>query len=154
MRAPLEAYDSQERGCAMRHVFLVVLSFLLAGCSGSPTAPAATAVRTEALLATGRWSSGPACLSVTESAADLYFGCWHGQFTRPSVGTDGTFSAEGTYRFEAGPVRDETGQTARFTGSISGETLTLAVDRTDQSIPRSTFAVVLSGSGTCTQLCL
>ena len=137
----------------MRHVFLVVLGFLLAGCSGSPTAPAATGVRAEVLLATGRWSAGPACLSVTESAVDLYDGCWHGQFGRPRVGSDGTFSADGTYRFEAGPVRDETGQTARFSGSVSGDTLALTVERTDKSIPPVSYTVSLSGPGECVPLC-
>jgi hypothetical protein len=137
----------------MRHVCWVVFGVLLAGCSGGPTAPQPNAAQAEVLLAVGRWSSGPACLSVTESSVDIYSGCWHGQFKRPQVGSDGTFSGEGTYRFEAGPVRDETGQTALFSGSISGDTLTLTVVRTDKSISAVSYALSPSGEGECVPLC-
>ena len=138
----------------MRHILLVALCVaLLGGCNGSPTAPAASAVHAETMLTAGRWSSGPACLNVTESSCDLYAGCWHGQFSRPRMNADGTFTIEGTYRYEAGPVTNETGQTARFSGSISGETLTLTVERTDQTVPRTSYAVVLGGSDTCVPLC-
>jgi len=141
----------------MRHtsfVALAILASVLAGCHGSPTTPGVSIHDETSPLQSGRWSSGPACLTVTESAADLYSGCWHGHFARPRVSSDGKFTVEGTYRFEAGPVTNETGYAARFVGSMSGETLNLTVERTDQSIPPVSFAVTLSGEGNCAQLCL
>jgi len=91
---------------------------------------------------------------VTEAVADLYSGCWHGHFTRPRI-SNGKFTADGTYRFEAGPVTNENGQSARFTGSITGGTLTLKVERTDPSTQAQpvTFEMTL-GEGRCTQLCV
>jgi hypothetical protein len=130
-----------------------LLVLALAGCNGSPTAPrVATTNETPPQLASGVWSSGPACLNVTDAGVDLYSGCWHGRFSRPSVDSEGRFTAEGTYRFEAGPVKDETGQAARFTGQITGDTLTLTVERSDRTVPAATFAVT-RGEGICTRLC-
>lgn len=136
----------------MRHILVVAL--FLAGCHGGPTAPGVSVHDETSPLQSGRWSSGPACLTVTESAADLYSGCWHGHFARPRISSDGKFTVEGTYQFEAGPVTNETGYAARFVGSISGETLTLTVERTDKSIPAQSFSVTLSGEGNCPQLCV
>ena len=137
----------------MRRRLLVAPLALLAlvACS-SPTAPAANAPVAPATLAQGRWGAGTTCLNVTESLADLHAGCWHGQFATPRL-TDGAFSVEGTFRFEAGPARDETGPPARFVGTVNGTTLTLRVERADPSVQPVTFILEL-GEGTCQQLCV
>jgi len=136
---------------------------LLAGCDHSnPTEPTQAQGVTEprALMSLGRWStesSNGACLTVEDTQVTLIAGCWRGRFSRPSIGADGTFSAEGTFRFEAGPSRDDPAPPAHFTGAISGTSLTLNIQRTGQSgssdAPVS-FALTFSGEGTCSPLCV
>jgi hypothetical protein len=103
------------------------------------------------VLAAGQWSTGAGCLNVTDATVDLYAGCWHGRFARPQL-VNGAFSMDGTFRFEAGPVKDES-VNARFTGSVTGDTMTLNVQRTDPSIQAVTYEMKL-GEGRCTQLCV
>lgn len=140
----------------MRHLLIVVPIVVLSLLScGSPTAPSPTvqgAPVASALLAPGRWSTGSACMNVTESMADLHAGCWHGRFARPRL-SGGSFTIEGTYRFEAGPEKDETGANARFIGSITGDTLTLRVERADPSSQPLTYVLEL-GEGSCQPLCV
>lgn len=143
----------------MRHLHVVVVLALL-GCGGSPTAPLPAQQQqgpgvphAAPMLATGRWSTGSACMNVTESTVDFYAGCWHGQFNRPQIVAD-AFTIEGTYQFEAGPTRDESGSNARFVGSLSGETLTLRVERSTPAINEQPLTYVLElGEGTCQRLC-
>lgn len=149
----------------MRHAILLTAAIavvLLAGCDHSnPTEPVQAQGVTEprALMSLGRWSGdgSGACLTVENAQANLIAGCWRGRFSRPSIGADGTFSAEGTFRFEAGPSRDDPAPPAHFTGSISGSSLTLTVQQTGQSSSNNapvSFALTFSGEGTCSPLCL
>lgn len=141
----------------MRKLLFVTFSIasLLLACndSSNPTAP-----RQALPLEAGQWTGGSgenACMSVAGTECDLFVGCMHGRFPRPSIGGDGSFAVNGTYRSEVGPVTNETGAVARFSGSISGSTMTLRVERTDQSSPPATFTLELTGSsGHCPQLCL
>ena len=91
--------------------------FLLAACHRSPTEPDAGP------LATGRWTGDGACLSVTETGCNLAVGCGHGQFPRPSIRSDGTFDADGTYRLEVGPVSINPAPPAHYSGSVNGSRL-------------------------------
>ena len=141
----------------VRQRLMVVLCSVrlpLGGCHGTPTSPTVSAVQTEQFLQAGRWAAGPGCLTVSDTSCDLFAGCWHGTFPRPRVSDGGSFTAEGTYQFEAGPVRDESGQAARFSGSVSGDELTLTVERDDRSVPATSFVIRYDGPGQCTQLCL
>jgi hypothetical protein len=131
----------------MRHtVVAAALLVLILGCGGSPTSPSSgvqgVPIESPVLAA---------CLNVTEAAVDLYAGCWHGRFARPQL-VNGAFSIDGTFRFEAGPVKDES-INARFTGSVTGDTLTLNVQPTDPSSQPVTYVMGL-GEGRCLQLCV
>ncbi|HMF97450.1 MAG TPA: hypothetical protein VKE96_24285 [Vicinamibacterales bacterium] len=118
------------------------------GCSGTPAGPAAMP------LPLGHWT-GEGCLSVAQSGCDLVVGCGHGQFPRPLLGTDGAFVADGTYRIEAGPVSISPPPPARFSGVVSGRTLTVTVVPADGSSPPASYRLQLtSNSGTCIVPCV
>lgn len=140
----------------MRNVLNITLSFLilLAGCS-SPTAPRVEASSLDRTLAGGQWMGNDtaACMTVAEAEVELISGCWHGRFARPVVGPAGTFSVTGSYQFEAGPVKIEPPPAARFTGTLSGTTLTIRVERVDQTVPPTEYSFTLSENGRCARLC-
>ena len=147
----------------MRHAILFIVSIaavLATGCDhSSPTDPIQGQApgQPAASLTMGRWSAeaeGTACLTVEQAQASLIAGCWRGRFARPSIGADGTFSAEGTFRFEAGPSTDTPAPAAQFTGAISGTTLTLTVQQKGSPNPPVTFSLTFSGEGTCSPLCV
>jgi hypothetical protein len=127
-------------------LFLAVA--FVASCHGSPTGP------NEAPLATGRWTGGGSCLSVTETACDLVVGCGHGQFPRPALRADGTFDIGGTYRIEAGPISIEPAPPAQFSGSVRGSSLTLTVSPSAASLPPASYSLTLAGTGRCVVACL
>ena len=129
-----------------------LIAALLTACNGSPTAPAETIQGTEAMLATGRWSGGSNCLSVDASGCELVVGCMYGRFSRPVVHADGTFVVDGTYRFEGGPSSDATPPAARFTGTVSGESLTLIIQQ--GSAAPVTLSFAQGGAGNCPRLCV
>lgn len=145
----------------MRKVLWCVLAIAaalpLATCGSGPTAPADPPIATlgsdNRTLEPGRWSGGGGtCLSVESAECQLFAGCWRGRFAKPTVNADGTFSVDGTFRFEAGPEKDENPPPARFTGAISGSTLTLTVQ--PASGQPVAYELTFAGSGSCPRLCL
>jgi hypothetical protein len=134
------------------------MALLLATCGGSPTDPTHNTVTTlggdTRTLEAGRWSGNgnSACLSVEPAECQLLAGCWRGHFAKPTVQSNGTFSVDGTFRFEAGPTTDENPPAAHFTGSISGTTLTLTVQPATGA--PLTYELTLVGSGSCPSLCV
>ena len=143
---------------AFTYALAASMALLLATCGGSPTDPTHNPITTlggdTKTLETGRWS-GPgnsACLSVEPAECQLLVGCWRGHFAKPTVQSNGTFSVDGTFRFEAGPTTDQTPPPAHFTGSISGTTLTLTVQPATGS--PQTYDLTLVGSGSCPSLCV
>jgi hypothetical protein len=126
---------------------------LLGACSaGTPAAPAAT------MLSAGVWT-GDGCLSVTGDGCELIVGCGHGRFPMPPIGADGTFSVEGTYRIEAGPVSTDLAPPATFSGVVKGQTMTLVVTPRDSSgrpAPNSLQFVLQfnNSSGRCVAACV
>ena len=125
---------------------LVAGSCLLA-CNRSPTAPG------EGPLATGRWTGGGACLSVTETGCNLAVGCGHGQFPRPIIRADGTFDVDGTYRVEVGPISIEPAPPAHFSGVVTGSRLTLRVVPSG-SLPPASYSITPTAAGTCPIPCV
>src|SRR6516225_8352323 len=101
-----------------RRAAVGLVCILLWACSAdTPAQPAG------ATLLAGTWT-GDGCLSVAADGCDLVVGCSHGRFPVPVVGADGTFTVEGTYRVEAGPVSISPAPPATFSGVLKGQTLT------------------------------
>jgi hypothetical protein len=132
----------------MRFGPALLIGAFVCACTSSPTAPQSGP------LAIGRWSTTAGqCLTVTESSCNFVAGCGHGVFPRPTVATDGTFEVDGTYRIEAGPISIQPAPPAHFSGSLSGGRLLLTVTPTAPLTPAS-YAMTLSGTGTCSVPCL
>jgi hypothetical protein len=124
-------------------VFLV-----FAACAETPAQPRDTT------LSTGVWT-GDGCLSVSaRDGCDFVVGCGHGHFPVPLVGTDGTFQVDGTYRIEAGPISIDPAPPAKFTGVVSGQTLTLTVAQRDGLRSVSYVLQLTSASGGCRTSCV
>jgi hypothetical protein len=126
----------------------IVASCVFAGaCSAAPVAPDA--------LPDGRWTGGGACLSVQSRTCDFVAGCGHGQFAAPAVRADGTFSVEGTYRIEVGPISIEPAPPATFSGVLSGGALTITVAPRGASPPPATYMLrPASATVRCTVPCV
>jgi len=121
----------------------------IAACSGGPADPRGGP------LPTGRWTGDGACLSVTESECNLAVGCGHGVFPRPTIGADGTFGVDGTYRVEVGPISINPGPPAYFSGSVSDSlTITLRVVPTSANSPPASYVLRPAGAGGCPIPCV
>ena len=107
---------------------LLLPAVLLAVLIAEPGPPAPRARR----VPVGDWGGPRVAVSVEETQAHLEFDCAHGRIPRRlNVDGRGRFQAEGRYVAEhGGPVRaDEAdeGRPARYSGVLSGRTLTLTV---------------------------
>jgi hypothetical protein len=129
-------------------VSTLFLSGLVSACGGNAAGPE------EAPLATGRWVGDGACLLVTDSGCNLIVGCGHGQFPRPTLRADGTFTVEGTYRIEVGPISIEPAPPAQFSGSVIGSRMMLHVVPTTASLPPASYSMTPTTVGTCGIQCL
>jgi len=128
--------------------FVIVWLLALSACRSNPTAPEGTP------LANGRWSGNGACLSVTDLGCNLAVGCGHGQFSRPTVRSDGTFDVDGTYRIEVGPVSIDPAPPAHFSGSVNGSTLILNVVPSVGSLPPASYSMTATAPGNCPIPCV
>ena len=145
----------------MRHVslFLVASAAVLLSCSdrSSPTEPASLGQSGQqaVVLSLGRWSgeqAASACMTVAQAETSLIAGCWRGSFATPTLRSDGTFDAEGTFRFEAGPSNDTPAPAAHFSGALNGTTLTLTVRQATGQ--QTSYALTFAGEGACSALCV
>ncbi len=135
-------------GCLCAGLAAGVLCTVTAGCGSTPGAPAA-------MLAVGRWAATGACLSVAEAGCDLVIGCGHGQFPRPTIGSDGTFTIDGTYRVEVGPTSVNPAPPAHFLGTTIGGTLSITVVPSDPSVKPATYSLQLTNDANrCTVPCV
>ena len=142
----------------MRLALLFTATMVVFGsCGGdTPTSPIQVGQPVQATaLALGRWSSEErACLTVAQPEIQLVAGCWRGRFPMPVVRADGTFDADGTFSFEAGPSQDTPGAPAHFSGAVHGSTLTLTVQQTVGSPPPVSFEFSFAGEEACSPLCV
>jgi len=94
------------------------------GCTDAP-GPPPDAV-------TGTWGGTDAGLIAGDTAAHVHIGCTVGDARLPiAVNDDGTFEATGTYDVDAFPVPRGILHPARFSGRITGTTMTLTVTLLD-----------------------
>jgi hypothetical protein len=119
------------------------LLIVLAGCS-TTTAP-------DAVIMNGSWGGDHAVLDVTTTGASIEFDCAHGTLPVPLTLNRGTFDVTGDYVQEhGGPIRsDETvdRQPARYTGTVSGNTMTLLVRLTATGQDLGTYTLTRGRSG-------
>jgi hypothetical protein len=83
-------------------------------------------------IAAGTWGATGIAMEVTESGAGIEYDCAHGTIDQPLLlDADGRFNVKGHHFPEhAGPIRDGEGaggQPVRYTGQVTGDTMTLAV---------------------------
>ena len=128
-----------------RGLSLVVCALLTvtAGC-GTTTGP-------DAIVVNGTWGGDHALLEITATSASIEFDCAHGTLTVPLTLTRGAFDVSGDYVQEhGGPIRsDETvnRQPARYTGTVSGNTMTLLVRLTATGEDRGMYSLMRGTTG-------
>jgi hypothetical protein len=119
------------------------LLMVLAGCS-TTTGP-------DAVIMTGSWGGDHAVLDVTATGASIEFDCAHGTLPVPLTLNRGTFEVTGDYVQEhGGPIRsDETvdRQPARYSGTVSGNTMNLLVRLTEKGQDLGTYTLTRGLSG-------
>lgn len=124
-------------------VAVCALLIVLPACS-TTTGPDAVAVN-------GTWGGDHALLEITATGASIEFDCAHGTLPVPLTLTRGAFDVTGDYVQEhGGPIRsDETvdRQPARYTGTVSGNTMRLLVTLTATGQDRGTYSLMRGSTG-------
>jgi hypothetical protein len=100
---------------------------------------------------TGSWGGDHAVLDVTATSASIEFDCAHGTLPVPLTLNRGTFDVTGDFVQEhGGPIRsDETvdRQPARYSGTVSGNTMTMLVRLTATGQNLGTYTLTRGVSG-------
>ena len=103
---------------------LLVSLIIVAACYSNPSDPI-TEIK-------GTWGGDDAGLITTDSSAHVHIGCTLGDTSLPiRPDATGHFDVAGTYNVDAYPIDRGILHPARFTGSVSGNVLTLSVTLTD-----------------------
>ena len=112
-------------------------------CAAAPGSPSATQGR----VPTGTWGGLGMRLDVAESGDRVEFDCAHGTIEPLVVDSENRFDVGGTLVFEhGGPIREgerELSEPARYSGRLSGDTLTLTVTPTKTGESAGTFTATL-----------
>jgi hypothetical protein len=97
-------------------------------------------------LQTGTWGGEHVALTVTDDGAHVEFDCAFGDISQPlTVDRDGRLAVDGVFVQErGGPVRlgEPERQAARYSGRLTGDTLTFDVTLTASSEKAGSFTVV------------
>ena len=108
----------------MARTCLVLSLAALLACTGGPADPITEVA--------GTWGGDNAGLIATDTVAHIHIGCTLGYTkSRIVVSADGSFEATGTYNVDAYPIDRGIIHPARFSGRVSGKTMTLTVVLTD-----------------------
>jgi len=105
---------------------------------------------TVAIVQTGWWGGDQATVDVQATRAHIELPCAHADIAGVLVTRDGKIDAGGTFVQEhGGPVAggDLTARPARFTGTVTGTTLTITITLTDDNTVVGTFKVTLGDQG-------
>ncbi|MGB9179784.1 MAG: hypothetical protein WCB68_11115 [Pyrinomonadaceae bacterium] len=102
-------------------------------------------------LSAGGWGGQHVGLEVTTDGATLDFDCAHGEINQAIVlDSDGRFNVQGTYTIEGpGPIRagKNYSSSARYSGSVSGDTMTLSVAPANSTAENITFTLTRGKAG-------
>jgi hypothetical protein len=103
-------------------------------------------------LAKGVWGGEHIRFDVTEAGASVEHDCAHAEIEQPvTLDSEGRFDSKATYVVErGGPVRrDQPPPTrpARYSGRVSGDTLTLTVTLTDTDEDAGSFTLTRGSEG-------
>ena len=92
----------------------------------------------------GTWGGDNAGLIATDTVAHVHIGCTLGYAKTPIlIQADGSFEATGTYNVDAFPIDRGIIHPARFSGRITGKTMTLTVVLTDDGRQLGPVTLVL-----------
>lgn len=102
-------------------------------------------------LSAGEWGGKHISLEVTANGASLDFDCARGEINQAIVlDSNGRFNVQGTYTREGpGPTRagEDQGSTARYSGSVNGDTMTLSVAPANSTNQNNTFTLTRGKAG-------
>jgi hypothetical protein len=123
---------------------LIILTLLVAVLYGRPNSMQR--------IANGSWGGQGIHLEVNEKSAKVEFDCAHGAIQGPlAIDGKGAFSLKGTFtRERGGPVRSdekESGESAIYSGTIKGQTMTLEVRLEGQDQPLVSFELTQGKTG-------
>ena len=143
----------------MRVMTLIFSALLCLTCSDrsvqGPTAPTTRPVQSDAVDAgrrravtrtraatalSGQWGGEHISLELQDGVGRLELDCAHGKITQAIVpASDGSFAVLGTFtREHGGPVsttEEENVRPARYSGTVSGDAMTLAIAVDGQELP-------------------
>jgi hypothetical protein len=114
----------------MAHRLLFLLAIPVLACSSAPTVGPL-----DGELPLGTWGGDSAGMIVSDTSLHLHVGCTFGDVSgRVRVNADGSFEVVGNYTLHAFPILVGPTDPARFTGKISGATVTVTatIDDTAQ----------------------
>jgi hypothetical protein len=108
----------------MARLSVILSTLLVLACSAATSTPFTEIV--------GTWGGDNAGLIVSGTDVHIHIGCTLGDAVGPiRPDANGQFEANGTYNVDAYPVDRGIVHPARFTGQITGLTMTLTVSLTD-----------------------
>ena len=99
----------------------------------------------------GTWGGDHAALTITATGSSIEFDCAHGTMPAPLTLNRDTFDVAGEYVQEhGGPIRSDDNaprQPARYSGTVSGRTMTLRVRLTETAQDLGAFTLTLGSAG-------
>jgi len=120
-------------GLGMR-LSLLVVSLLVAACSGGSTAPS-----NDGSLPLGTWGGENSGMIVSDTAMHLHVACTYGDVSgRIPLAANGQFDVAGSYLLRAYPIAVGPTMPARFVGRVEGGKATITVTVNDTVEHKST----------------
>jgi len=113
---------------------LLVVSLLVAACSGGSTAPS-----NDGSLPLGTWGGENSGMIVSDTAMHLHVACTYGDVSgRIPLAANGQFDVAGSYLLRAYPIAVGPTMPARFVGRVEGGKATITVTVNDTVEHKST----------------